>query len=175
MDLGPKITTSKGGGRSLALRDGFHVDFGMFLDRPHIAGKLGRKGTVVLNKTGGFTRYKMKNYVARKRAKKRKRSKPGEPPLKHEGSIWRTIFYGASSKEGQAIDGIIVGPIGFAGSTVTVPQLLNEGGTARITLPGGRRVTANYLPRPFATAETPPYEQGLAKMQELMRTVKINP
>lgn len=77
-------------------------------------------------------------------------SKPGEPPYAREGSLKRLIYFGFD----PAGPSVVVGPMRFAtrtrpGGGKSVPELLNEGGVAKLAMPGGETVSATFKPRPF--------------------------
>ena len=103
---------------------------------------------------------------ARKSRKKRfdsGGSAPGEPPRYRSKELRDKIFFGVDANE----ESLVVGPLRFGG-TGNVPQLLNEGGRVKHTLPGGETAIANYLPRPYATDDSPAYVEGLTFFEQAL-------
>jgi len=143
-------------------RDGFHVDFNMFFDRPGVMRRVNKKKERILARTGNMGRTVMRTELNRKWTKRKGASKPPRPPLKREGQIYNTVVFGfAGGGVGAGFDSVVIGPTAFSAAGVTTPQLLNEGGTRVQTLPSGKRVMATYLPRPFASRDTPAYTRAL--------------
>lgn len=97
-------------------------------------------------------------------------SRPGEPPRYRVGTLRNKIHFGYDPQT----QSVIVGPELFATKTTpvagkTTPELLNEGGGARITTPLGV-TAASYAPRPF----TPPAEAaGVKFFHELIESTPL--
>lgn len=153
------------------------IDYSMFFDRQRVINRLTTKELKILSGTGSFTRGAMRNSMRKARKAKDGRrlpygggSKPGEPPRRREGSLHRLIFFELAKAELN----MVCGPKKLAGrSIVAVPKLLNEGGMARVVLPSGDMVIGRYLPRPFATTESPAGQAGIRKFRELTETVPL--
>lgn len=130
------------------------VNTSMFLDRSKVFKALDRKRQVVLLRTGGYTRTIMRNSMKRAKKGPGGGSKPGQPPRYRIGTLRNKIAFGFDPRT----ESVVVGTENFRTKTKpaggkTTAELINEGGTARITTPAG--VTrASYAPRPF----TPPAE-----------------
>lgn len=145
------------------------VTKGMFIDRQKVLNRLDAKRASVLGRTGAFTRKSMQRSM-RYHTKSGKPSKPGKPPRARRAYplLRQRIAFGVDGDE------VITGPLVRRSTTsVKVPRLLNEGGVAKVVLPGGDKVRAKYLPRPFATDESPAFTAGLAKFQELTETTPL--
>lgn len=145
------------------------VTKGMFIDRQRVLSRLDAKGTRVLARTGGYTRSSMQRSM-RYRTKSGKPSKPGSPPKARRKLplLRQKIAFGVDGDE------VVTGPLVAKRSySVKVPRLLNEGGRARVVLPGGEQVRARYLPRPFSTQDSPAFVAGLAKFQELTESTPL--
>jgi len=147
-----------------------NIKSSLFLDRKKVIDRIGKKRATVLRRTGARTMYKMKAFVGRKVTKTRKRSKPGEPPLQRKGGIFKNIRYAIDPANPDAL---VIGPVGFKSGGVSVPQLLNEGGSSRVTLPGGESEIGRWLPRPFATSDTKPFQEGHELFLTLIKTTKL--
>lgn len=142
----------------------------MFFDRSKVLDRLEKKRARVLARTGGYTRSAMQRSM-RYVTGKGKPSKPGKPPKARRKNplLRKLIAFGLDSN-----DTVVVGPLASKSSTtVNVPELLNEGGTARIVLPGGERVRARYMPRPFATPDSPAGSAGQNKFEELIEETPL--
>lgn len=138
-----------------------------FFDRAAVAKAVDKGRIKGLSRFGAFYRTAVRSSMR----KRKKPSKPGQPPSVHEGSIKRLTFfsYDASSRS------VVAGPAIFKGKAravqsvgKTVPQVLDEGGKlvvqevqlsgglwvgSRKTLEGKARPTrtrgATIQPRPF--------------------------
>ena len=158
------------GNKALKVGDGFAMDFDAFFDRPMVEKRLTSKRAKVLGSVGRFTRKVMRRSM-RKPGKKRKHSRPGEPPYRIKGGIHDTIVYNFLGAAGM-IDGVGVGPVDFGTGSVSVPELLNFGGQKMITLPpqwGGGETLATYEARPFATENSEAYVAGTEFFLNLIR------
>lgn len=121
-----------------------------FFDKKGVADALDPAVRRALSKFGAFVRRRSRSSIkqAPKAAKKKRTkgkapkartSRPGQPPLAHQGDIKRILFgYDAANKS------VVVGPVLY-GARSGAPETLEYGGFAR--LKGGRRV--RVAPRPF--------------------------
>lgn len=150
-----------------------HIDFKMFVDRSKVFSRLAKKERRVLTRVGGTTRLAMKRSMRKARKPKKGDSggsKTGEPPRYRSKRLRDAIFFGYDEKTKT----VVTGPLKFKSpNSVSVPQLLNEGGTVTVTLPGGERERATYLPRPFATADSPAGKVGLKTLIEETKNVPL--
>lgn len=104
-----------------------------------------KKERRVLIRTGSFGRTTMR----RNFRKRKKPSKPGQPPhVRQSGNrglkLVRWALVGKQT--------VVIGPLKFNTSTRSskpTPQLLEEGGTARIKTGSEGTATARFRPRPF--------------------------
>ncbi|MEX1016018.1 MAG: hypothetical protein WDZ31_04660, partial [Phycisphaeraceae bacterium] len=121
------------------------IDKRMFFDRKRVIDATDRATRRVLSRFGAFVRQ-----TARRSIRRRKRpSRPGQPPSSHVGLLRDRIFFGYD-RERQSV---VIGPAPINQrspyGTTTVPELLEEGGRVRRREPGGRTKTLNYRARPF--------------------------
>ncbi|MCC6910369.1 MAG: hypothetical protein IT430_20735 [Phycisphaerales bacterium] len=94
----------------------------MFFDRPRVQRAVDRGRRQALSKAGAFIRQR-----ARSSIRKRKRSsRPGQPPSSHTGLLRRFILFGYDRQR----DSVVVGPVGFRQSTA--PSVLEFGGRASV-------------------------------------------
>lgn len=108
-----------------------NISYSSFFDRPAVEKAVGKANKQNLSKAGAFVRT-----AARDLIRKRKRiSRPGEPPSSHEGSLRRLILFAFDGKES-----VVIGPKLFKNQNPTGPSLLEFGGRL------GKNV---YQPRPF--------------------------
>jgi len=98
-------------------------------------------------------------------------SKPGTPPHSHVGLLKRMIFYAFALWSRS----VVIGPTLVSGrnqgmrayGTVSVPEVLEYGGTVRMTKDSARRAhlprgtRADFRPRPFMG---PAFEKGQEKL-----------
>lgn len=146
----------------------------MFFDRQKVMDRLDAKRLRVLARTGATARKTMQRSM-RYRGKKNTPSRPGDPPKasKQNPLLRKSIAFGFDKDQ----DTVVIGPlVRKKKNSVKVPQLLNEGGTAKVVLPGyyengtyvpGETVQARYLPRPFATLDSPAGREGIKVLREL--------
>jgi len=93
----------------------------MFFDRKAVLEAVGRANAKVLSKAGAFVRRTAKSSI-----RKRKRvSRPGEPPSSHVGTLRDLIYFGFDA----ASRSVVIGPTPFRGRAV-VPRLLELGGSS---------------------------------------------
>ncbi len=135
-----------------------------FFDRARVQQSISRKNLRVLSKAGAFVRQR-----ARTKLRRRKRSAiAGQPPSVHSSDSFATLknILFALHRDNESV---VIGPRFVKrlrrSSRQTVPELLEDGGTAQITmtkigdkwLPGNRgikgaptkQVTAHYAGNPF--------------------------
>ncbi len=121
-----------------------NMKFSMFFDKAPVLRAVDRAERQVLSKAGAFIRRRAKSLV-----RKRKRvSRPGEPPSSHAGHLRRLIFFGYD----RAASSVVIGPLLFrSAGGPTVPELLEFGGVVTRERKKGRRRrrTMRYRSRPF--------------------------
>jgi hypothetical protein len=114
----------------------------LFFDRPKVIRAVDRAKRRSLSKAGAFIRQR-----ARTSIRKRKRSsRPGEPPSSHTGLLRRFILFGYDRRS----DSVVVGPVGFRRSLA--PNVLEFGGRATVTERRGSRRkmrTVRIAARPY--------------------------
>ncbi|MCP4228869.1 MAG: hypothetical protein GY771_01805 [bacterium] len=158
-----------------------HVDFKMFFDTPGVMAKLDQKRRTVLIRTGAATWKAMRRSMrpAKKKKNRKRGDGEGKPPRYRQGDLRREISFGYDDKS----QSVVTGPRRLPGSKVVTPELLNEGGTAKITLPAlvedgvwkgpGKEVVADYGPRPYATADAPAFAEGEKVFLELTENLSL--
>jgi len=110
----------------------------MFFDRRKVIDKVAKANRRNLSKAGAFIRRSAKSSI-----RKRKRiSRPGEPPSSHEGSLRRLIYFGYEPNR----ETVVIGPVRFGAGKA--PALLERGGRTRLKR-GNKVRIARYRPRPF--------------------------
>ena len=149
-----------------------HVDTKMFFDRPHVMRRVDQKTGRVLARTGAFGRQVMRRQM-RPAGKKRKSSRPGEPPRTIVGTIKKLLFFGMAPNK----KAVVIGPKKQSPPSghhlfgkESIPQLLDEGGREKLLLPDGKRTTADYLPRPFTDPVRPTITE---KFRDLLRETPL--
>lgn len=113
----------------------------------------------VLRKAAAYLRL-----TASRSIRKRKRiSKPGQPPSSHKGTLKKNILYAWDPKTTS----YVIGPVRLAGSKA--PMLLEFGGRTtfiKIRKKRKTRVPAHYRPRPFML---PAWEKTAPKLDDFWR------
>lgn len=118
-----------------------------FFDAALVEAEADNWGVRFCSRFGAFTRRKAKGLIRRKR----KPSKPGQPPASHVGLLRDHIYF---AKHPDERIGVIVGPALTRGAAKnrptngTVPQVLEEGGTVEVIRDKKPR-TATIQPRPY--------------------------
>ena len=119
----------------------------LFFDREAIRKSMDAGERSALSKIGAFVRTRMKSLVSRKSTRNKQHALPGQPPLRHEGSLYRLIYFAYDSIRKV----VAVGPLNFKHGGAA---LLEHGGDATINVPDGhgkmKRVHAHYRGNPFA-------------------------
>ncbi len=136
-----------------------------FFDRQAVVSAADRTKKRVLNRFGAFVRTK-----ARQSIRKRKRvSRPGEPPTNRKGQLKRFLFYGYEPNR----DSVVIGPARLSGSKFSIPEIIEHGGAATIRVRrkkrGKRRrirKRVTYAARPFMQ---PAFEKEQQKLPQLWK------
>jgi hypothetical protein len=140
----------------------------LFFDSPKVVRAVDRTTRRVLSRFGAFVRR-----TARSSIRKRKRiSKPGDPPSSHTGLLKKFIFFGYD----PAKRSVVIGPERLSQKgRGEAPHLLEYGGLLRQGYAGqGRKQQGNarIRPRPFMG---PAFEKEQPKLAAMWRdSVKRN-
>ena len=113
-----------------------------FLDRAHIAKKIGAAKVKALMRSGGRMRITAQRSM---RYRVKGSSAPGAPPFAHKkrGALLRKLLFFFYD---QASDSVVVGPV--SSRKAEAPGLNEFGGTSKHTAKG-KVIVAHYPPRPF--------------------------
>jgi len=133
----------------------------LFFDRPKVRRAVDHARRRSLSKAGAFIRQR-----ARTSIRKRKRvSRPGQPPTSHTGLLRRFIFFGYDRRT----ESVVVGPVGFRRSRV--PNVLEIGGP---TVVQSRRRGRGQKKRTVRIAARPYMRPALEKERSNLPTVWRN-
>jgi len=103
-----------------------------FFDQPKVMNAVDKDTRRVLSRFGAFVRTESRHSI-----RKRKRtSKPGEPPSSHTGLLRRLIFFGYE----RLTRSVVIGPVKLNSKDTGAPQVLEHGGTTKVEL-GPRKAT----------------------------------
>ena len=145
-----------------------------FLDRDAVKSALEYKHRRVMAKLGGYCRTTMQ-MLMRRRDRKSKPDVEAPTSWRREkggnGALRALIEFGYDAKDQTLVVGpqLITSPTKALGGK-TVPQLLDQGGTAVIRQFGGSRVIAHFAPRPFTEKA---FNKGYEKLGKLLETVPL--
>jgi len=129
------------------------VDFRFFLDREAVVRATDRGQRRALAKGGAYVRMTARRSIRQRRAV----SKPGSPPISHQGDYKRSIFFAYDPQS----ESVVIGPrADFGGKNSRVPELLEFGGPAT-DWRTGERVT--YTARPHMGPALDKSESAIAK------------
>lgn len=138
-----------------------------FFDRQPVVSAVDRTKKRVLNRFGAYVRR-----TARQSIRKRKRvSRPGEPPSSRKGQLRRFLCYGYEPGR----DSVVIGPAKLSRSRFSIPEILEHGGVSTVRVRshkdrrGRRRRTRRqvaYAARPFMQ---PAFEQEQQKLPQLWK------
>lgn len=105
----------------------------MFFDAKRVKRAVDSATRRVLSKFGAYVRT-----AARSSIRKRKRiSRPGEPPSSHTGLLKKFIFFGYEPGRG----GVVIGPARLDAKIGDAPAALEHGGRSQVTVGGRRKKT----------------------------------
>ena len=153
----------------------------LFFDRATVESALDKHERRVLGRTGAFTRKVMRNSIRKRPKKKGFKSTPPFPRyVAHSNSGLRLIFFVYEPAKGS----VVIGPVKFRHKTEyvmhnrierydigadTVPELLNTGGTSRVTrvYRSGRTYLHTFNYRKFNFVDIA-REEGIERMQEII-------
>jgi hypothetical protein len=136
-----------------------------FFGRQAVVSAADRTKKRVLNRFGAFVRTK-----ARQSIRKRKRvSRPGEPPTNRKGQLKRFLFYGYEPQR----DSVVIGPAKLNGSKFSIPEVIEHGGKTTVSVRqkkrGKRRRNhkrITYAARPFMQ---PAFQNEQQKLPQLWK------
>ena len=115
----------------------------LFFDRPKVQRAMDRAKRRSLSRAGAFIRQRARTSIR----KRKRQSRPGQPPSSHTGLLRRFILFGYDRRS----DSVVVGPVGFRRSRA--PTVLEFGGrtTVEARRRGGRRQnrTVRIAARPY--------------------------
>jgi len=126
----------------------------MFFDKKAVRDKVDAGTRRVLSKFGAFVRR-----TARSSIRKRKRtSRPGQPPSSHTGLLKRFIFFGYDPRK----ESVVIGPVRLSQKgRGEAPALLEHGGTGKV-----QKKRVRYKPRPYMG---PAFEKEQPKLPAMWR------
>ena len=101
----------------------------LFFDRPKIRKAVDHGKRRALSRAGAFIRQRARTSIR----KRRRFSRPGEPPTSHTGLLRRFILFGYDRQR----DSVVVGPVGFRRSRA--PNVLEFGGRAVVETSRARK------------------------------------
>ena len=142
------------------MTDFINVTTKMFFDRDRVVNAMDRKAQRCLSSAGAYGRTIMRRGMKRRKGI----SAPGGFPSAHAGQLKELIYFGYDA----ATKGVVIGPTLFkkdrelTGTTKTVPQLINEGGTVfrvKKVGRGSQHIRQTYRPRPFVELTRPHVEK----------------
>jgi hypothetical protein len=130
----------------------------LFFDTKAVRSKVDAATRRVLSKFGAFVRR-----TARSSIRKRKRiSKPGDPPSSHTGLLRRFIWFGYEPSKRS----VVIGPVRLSQKgRGEAPHLLEYGGATKVAY-RGKRKRAKVRPRPFMG---PAFEKEQPKLPAMWR------
>jgi hypothetical protein len=95
----------------------------MFFDRQAVIDAIGRANVKVLSRAGAFIQRRAKSSIR----KRRRVSRPGEPPSSHVGTLRNLIYFGFDTRQRS----VVVGPTPV-GTVGVVPPTLEYGGPTTV-------------------------------------------
>lgn len=130
----------------------------LFLDRKKVVAKVDAATRRVLGRFGAYVRR-----TARSSIRKRKRpSRPGQPPSSHTGLLKRFIWFAYEPREKS----VVIGPARLSRKgRGEAPSLLEYGGSTRVSQDGETK-RARYRPRPFMG---PAFEKEQPKLPSMWK------
>lgn len=109
-----------------------------FFDRERVIKAVSRARRIALSKAGAFIRTRARTSIRKRKGV----SEVGSPPSSHTGALRKGILFGYD----PARESVVVGPVGFRGSTA--PAALEFGGPST-RLVRGEEVPIQIGPRPY--------------------------
>lgn len=118
----------------------------VFFDERAVRAALDAGTRKALSKFGAYVRRRAKSSIR----KRRRISRPGEPPSSHTGKLRKSIYFGYDAQNKS----VVVGPTKWSSSNA---QALLEY--------GGRKKTRLYRPRPYMR---PAFQKELSNLKSLL-------
>lgn len=122
----------------------------VFFDERAVRSALDAGTRKALSKFGAFVRRRAKSSIR----KRRRISRPGEPPSSHTGKLRKSIYFGYDAQNKS----VVVGPTKWSSSNAQA--LLEYGGIGRKKTRG-----ALYRPRPYMR---PAFQKELSNLKSLL-------
>ena len=126
----------------MALGIGFKIDRakGLFFDSRAVLSRTDRATRRVLSRFGAFVRQRARSSIR----KRRRISRPGEPPSSHVGLVRRFLFFVFEPSRSS----VVIGPAQLNRGDEDALDMLEHGGRT-VRRVGGRRRRVTYRARPF--------------------------
>ena len=136
----------------------------LFFDRPKVRKAVDRGKRRALSRAGAFIRQRARTSIRRRR----RSSRPGEPPSSHTGLLRRFILFGYDRQR----DSVVVGPVGFRRSQA--PNVLEFGGRTIVESGRARRSGRARKKRTVRIAARPYMRPALEKERSNLPAVWRN-
>jgi len=136
----------------------------MFFDRPKVQRAVDRAKRRSLSRAGAFIRQRARTSIR----KRKRQSRPGQPPSSHTGLLRRFILFGYDRQR----DSVVVGPVGFKRSRA--PNVLEFGGRAVVETGRTRRSRRERKKRTVRIAARPYMRPALEKERSNLPAVWRN-
>lgn len=122
----------------------------------------------VLYRTGGYARVAERRRIRRRK----KNSKPGQGPSNRTGRLKDGIHFEVDEAQGTVVTGVT--PNATTGGATplggkTIPEIIDTGGAELLTGSDGKRVKADFAPRPITDPVREPAEQFFRDLIEQER------
>ncbi len=113
----------------------FHTAKSLFFDRETVKNKVDAATRKVLSKFGAFVRQTVKRSIR----KRKRKSRPGQPPSSHTGTLKKFIYFGFDPIRRS----VVIGPVVVPGKSGKAPGTLEYGGKLAVSSqqPPGRSAT----------------------------------
>jgi hypothetical protein len=136
----------------------------LFFDRPKVRKAVDHGKRRTLSRAGAFIRQRARTSIR----KRRRSSRPGEPPSSHTGLLRRFILFGYDRQR----DSVVVGPVGFRRSQA--PNDLEFGGRTIVESGRARRSGRKRKKRTVRIAARPYMRPALEKERSNLPAVWRN-
>ena len=114
---------------------------GQFFDRLRITSKADAQTKKTLSRFGAFVRQSARQSIR----KRKKSSRPGQPPSSHTGILKQFIFFGYDAYRRS----VVIGPVVTSRKSSGVPEVLEYGGKVTITSGAAKGKTTTIEARPY--------------------------
>ena len=126
-----------------------------FFDGRPIKNDIDKKAKKGLSHFGAVVRLTAKRSI-RKSTKFKNRSRPGEPPKSHVGTLKKHIYYSWDA----AARSVVVGPALFQPAT-GAPEVLEYGGVTQMYVARGKKKNVTVRKRPFMAPAMAKHQKNL--------------